>query len=167
MSRDALRDLPAVDRLLAHPSTQALLAGLKREYVVQQCRAILDELRRAIRQGEALEPDALEEEAILTSLEQRLERARKPGLKRVINATGTVLHTNLGRAQLPQSAVDAIVLAAANAVNLEYDVERGERGKREHVIEELLIDLTGAEAATVVNNNAAAVLLALNPLANN
>src|SRR6266850_7080140 len=165
VAHDLLRELPAVDRLLAHPRTQPLLARFSRKYVTHQCREILDELRREIRQGHAIAADALGEEAILGRLEERLALARDLGLTRVVNATGTILHTNLGRALLPQAAIDAVCRAGASAVNLEYDLDFGERGRREEVIEKLLVDLTGAEAATVVNNNAAAVLLALNTLA--
>ncbi|MBI3049960.1 MAG: L-seryl-tRNA(Sec) selenium transferase [Acidobacteria bacterium] len=160
-----LRELPAVSRLLAHPRTERLLVRFNREYVVQGCRDILDELRRAISQGHAIDAAALEEDAILTRLEARLHGADAAGLRRVVNATGTVLHTNLGRALLPQAAVDAVVQAATQPVNLEYDLAQGERGRREQAIEDLLMALTGAEAATVVNNNAAAVLLVLNTLA--
>jgi len=165
MARDPLRELPAVDRLLAHQHAQPLLARYSRKYVLDHCRAILDELRRAIRQGDPIDPDALGVESIVARLEDRIDSARETGLAPVVNATGTVLHTNLGRALLAQAAVDAVCRAAMSPVDLEYDLARGERGKREHRIEELLIDLTGAEAATVVNNNAAAVLLALNSLA--
>jgi L-seryl-tRNA(Ser) seleniumtransferase len=165
MVRDPLRELPAVDRLLAHSRTQALLARFSRTYVLQLCREILDELRREIRQGQPFDPGALGEEFILDRLEAAIDVARDLGLTRVVNATGTILHTNLGRALLPQIAVEAVGRACSSAVNLEYDLSLGERGRREQVIEELLVDLTGAEAATVVNNNAAAVLLALNTLA--
>lgn len=162
---DALRELPAVSRLLAHPTTERLLARVNRELVVQACRDALDELRAAMRDGRPLDPAALDLDAIAGRLESRIAAPRSRGLQRVVNATGTVLHTNLGRALLPQAAVDALLLAASHPVTLEYDVARGERGRREQTIEELLVGLTGAEAATVVNNNAAAVLLALNTIA--
>jgi L-seryl-tRNA(Ser) seleniumtransferase len=165
MARDPLRELPAVDRLLAHSRTQPLLARFSRKFVLHHCREILDELRQAIRQGHPIDPSALGEEPILGRLEERINLARERGLTRVVNATGTVLHTNLGRALLPQAAIEAVCRAGTSAVSLEYDLALGERGNREQVIEELLVDLTGAEAATVVNNNAAAVLLALNTLA--
>jgi L-seryl-tRNA(Ser) seleniumtransferase len=165
MVRDPLRELPSVDRLLAHPRTQTLLARFSRTYVLQLCREILDELRREIRQGHPFDSGALGEEAILDRLEATIDVARDLGLTRVVNATGTILHTNLGRALLPQAAIEAVCRAGTSAVNLEYDLALGERGRREQVIEKLLVDLTGAEAATVVNNNAAAVLLALNTLA--
>jgi L-seryl-tRNA(Ser) seleniumtransferase len=164
-SSDLLRELPSVDRLLNHARSGALLAQFNRSYVAEQCREILDGLRRAIRQGEAVGAQDVEEDAILTRLERKLGMARESHLRRVVNATGTVLHTNLGRALLPEAALDAMCQAAACPVNLEYDLEHGERGKREHMIDALLRELTNAEAATVVNNNAAAVLLALNTMA--
>jgi L-seryl-tRNA(Ser) seleniumtransferase len=165
MAHDRLRELPAVSRLLAHPRTERLLARFNREYVVQACRDILDDLRRAAAQGAELDPAALDADAIVGALESRLGAGGAGGLQAVVNATGTVLHTNFGRALLPQAAMDAVVRAGTRPVNLEYDVAQGDRGRREQLIEELLTDLTGAEAATVVNNNAAAVLLALNTLA--
>jgi len=163
--QDRLRDLPSVDRLLGHPKVGPLLSRFRRDYVTAQCRHILNELRHALRQGGAVDATALEDDAIVARLTGRLEQGQAPALTRVVNATGTVLHTNLGRALLPQAAIDALTLAAAHPVNVEYDVARGERGRRETPIERLLVDLTGAEAATVVNNNAAAVLLTLNTLA--
>jgi L-seryl-tRNA(Ser) seleniumtransferase len=165
MARDLLRELPPVDRLLAHERAQALQARFSRTYVLQQCREVLDELRTAIKKGRAISDGELADESILVRLEERIGTASEPGLTRVVNATGTVLHTNLGRALLAKEATEAVCRASEAAVNLEYDLARGERGRREQIIEDLLVDLTGAEAATVVNNNAAAVLLALNTLA--
>jgi L-seryl-tRNA(Ser) seleniumtransferase len=162
--KNLLRELPSVDRLLSHPRCQSLLARTSRDYVTQQCREMLSELRESIRAGRDVST-AVAEEAILSRLEQRLDAARASKLTRVVNATGTILHTNLGRALLAEAAVDAAALAGRSPVNLEYDLERGARGKREEMIENLLLDLTGAEAASVVNNNAAAVLLGLNTLA--
>jgi L-seryl-tRNA(Ser) seleniumtransferase len=165
MAHDRLRELPAVSRLLAHPRTERLLGRFNREYVVRECREILEQLRRAAAHGDELDPAALEADAIVGALESRLGAAGTDGLQRVVNATGPVLHTNLGRALLPQAAMDALARAGTHPINLEYDVAQGDRGRREQVIEALLTELTGAEAATVVNNNAAAVLLALNTLA--
>jgi len=110
-------------------------------------------------------PDALTDEAILDRVEAGLNRDREPHLMRVVNATGTILHTNLGRALLAQSAVDAVVRVASHPTNLEFDLERGARGRRESDVDRLLTALTGAEAATVVNNNAAAVLVGVNTMA--
>jgi L-seryl-tRNA(Ser) seleniumtransferase len=152
-------------RLLAHPSTERLLVQFNRENVVTGCRDILDELRRAMTEGFDIDPAALEPEAILGRLESRLAAASRVGLQRVVNASGLLVHTHLGRALLPQPAVDAIVRAATQPINLEYDLAQGDRGPREETIADLLMDLTGAEAATVVNNNTAAVLLVINTLA--
>ena len=154
-----LRELPSVDRLLNSSRGAALLARYNRDYVTQKCRETLDRLRAAIRQGSASDHG---DDAILTQLESRIAVESRPGHIRVVNATGTILHTNLGRALLSEAAIDAMLAVAGNPINLEYDLAAGKRGKREETLEHLLIELTGAEAATVVNNNAAAVLLALN-----
>jgi L-seryl-tRNA(Ser) seleniumtransferase len=111
MARDSLRELPAVDRLLAHARTQTLLARFSRTYVLRQCRDILDELRREIKEGHPFEPGALGEEPILDRLETTINAARDLGLTRVVNATGTILHT-LGRALLPQAAIEAVAAQA-------------------------------------------------------
>jgi L-seryl-tRNA(Ser) seleniumtransferase len=161
----SLRQLPSIDRLLASGAGERLLASYRREYVTRQCRQLLDEWRSAIREGRSIDERDLTDDALLEQLGRRILAAREHRLVRVVNATGTVLHTNLGRAPLPCAAIEALNAVAGDAVNLEYDVAQGGRGRREDVIEELLRDLTGAEAATVVNNNAAAVLLALNTLA--
>ena len=157
-----LRELPSIDRLLNHARCAALLTRYNRDYVTQKCRAALDQLRANIRQGKN---QLLNDDAILDQVEAQIELESRPGHIRVVNATGTILHTNLGRALLSQAAIDAMVAVAGKPINLEYDLAAGKRGKREETLEQLLVDLTGAEAATVVNNNAAAVLLGLNSLA--
>lgn len=157
-----LRDLPSVDRLLKHARCEILLTRFNREYMTQTCRAVLDDLRAQIRQAKN---PAIDDAAVLTQIEQRIGADSQPGHIRVINATGTILHTNLGRALLSQPAIEAMTAVAGNFVNLEYDLTAGKRGRREETLQNLLVELTGAEAATVVNNNAAAVLLGLNTLA--
>ena len=157
-----LRELPSIDRLLNHARCAALLTRYNRDYVTRKCRAALDHLRAMIRQGKG---QLLDDDAILDKVEAQIEMESRPGHIRVVNATGTILHTNLGRALLSQAAIDAMVAVAGKPINLEYDLAAGKRGKREETLEQLLVDLTGAEAATVVNNNAAAVLLGLNSLA--
>ena len=158
-----LRRLPSVDRLLTSPSLRPLLATYGRILVARHCRSLLETLRTTIRADER--PSDLSETHLLAELEARLVVDAEPALRRVVNATGTILHTNLGRALLPESVVAAIALAAANPVNLEYDLEEGSRGRREEAIAGLLRELTGAESGTVVNNNAAAVFMVLNTLA--
>ena len=164
-TRALLRELPSVDRLLANERTVSWLARFDRAYVTRHCRAVLEELRAAIGRGDDVSARDLDEDAILARIARRISGDEQPGLVRVVNATGTILHTNLGRALLAQPAIDAVCLVAGQPANLEYDLARGARGKREAFVEQLLVWLTGAEAATVVNNNAAAVLVALNTLA--
>ncbi len=150
----SLRDLPSVDRLLAGPR----LADLPHELALTAARTVLERARAEIRAGR--EPGLLEE-AVL----EEIARARRSSLRRVLNATGVLVHTNLGRAPLAAAALARVAEVGAGYSNLEYDVERGERGSRQDHLAPLLERLTGAEAALVVNNNAAALLLALAALA--
>jgi len=161
----SLRDLPPVDRILSHPEVVFLLKQFNRDYVVQRLRHLLDALRQTVRQGTNLRAQDLSAESIIAQLKSALSSRGEPRLLRVVNATGTILHTNLGRAVLADEAVEAAVRAGRHPVNLEFDLATGKRGRREENVESLVLDLTKAEAAAVVNNNAAAVLLALNTLA--
>jgi L-seryl-tRNA(Ser) seleniumtransferase len=160
-----LRALPSVDRILLHPDIQPVLQQYNRDYVLGRCRDLLENLRARVRAGKEITRDDLTEEAVLARLKAALSAHGAPELIRVVNATGTILHTNLGRALLAQAALAAVTQVAQHPVNLEYDLATGKRGKREENVERLLLQLTGAEAASAVNNNAAAVLLALNTVA--
>jgi L-seryl-tRNA(Ser) seleniumtransferase len=164
-SRVGAADIPSVDRILNRPALAALLARHGRTRVTAILRSHLDELRAASFAG-TLQRVALADDAIAAALEVKLTGASRPHLRPVFNLTGTVLHTNLGRAILPDEAVRAVVQVLAAPVNLEFDLDSGKRGDRDALVEDLLRELTGAEAATVVNNNAAAVLLTLGTLAN-
>jgi L-seryl-tRNA(Ser) seleniumtransferase len=157
-----LAAIPSVDRILQDPRLAPAVARHGRPLVVAELRALLEEYRGAMKAGRAVPPA---QEAIVLGLLHRLEASARPSLRRVFNLTGTVLHTNLGRATLPERAIEASAVALAGPTNLEYDLEAGERGERDEHLERLLCRITGAEAATAVNNNAGAVLLALNALA--
>ena len=189
----SLARLPGVDRILRRPEIEACAREHGRELVVEAVRGAIDDLRAELRQGlpgaspatddlqaatprESGGPEAepgAESATGVDDAERRvaeaaLRRARAaaaPSLRPVLNLTGTVLHTNLGRAELPEVAVEAMAEAARSATNLEIDLATGRRGERDTHVEGWLARLTGAEAATVVNNNAAAVLLVLNTLA--
>jgi L-seryl-tRNA(Ser) seleniumtransferase len=153
--------LPAVDKVLAEPALASCI-GQHGQPLVK--RAINDELaaqREAIRAGGSGAPPP----ALLAAIESRVAALAAPALRRVINLTGTVIHTNLGRALLAEEAIDAVAAAMRGYTALEYDVGGGGRGDRDDLVEGLLQELTGAEAVTVVNNNAAAVVLSLAALA--
>lgn len=154
--------LPSVDRILRHASVEALSTAHGRPLVTDAVRDVLDGARQTLRDDSATVPA---EEDLLRRVENRVADILRPSLVPVFNLTGTVLHTNLGRAALPQEALDAVVAVSGGASNLEYDLGTGRRGDRDDHIEDVICRLTGAEAATVVNNNAAAVLLVLNTLA--
>ncbi len=158
-------DIPSVDRLLNDRAFAALLAQYARTQVTAALRGELDLLRGRAVDGE-LSRAALLPKALAVGVAARLAEREQPRLRAVFNLTGTVLHTNLGRALLADAAVNSVVRALTAPVNLEFDLKSGGRGDRDDLVEPLLCELTGAEAATVVNNNAAAVLLMLNTLAN-
>src|SRR2546423_10032443 len=149
-----LRDLPSVDEL----ARDERLAGEPPGRAVEAARAALARAREEIRAGH--DPGDLGERAL-----RELSSARKPSLRRVLNATGVIVHTNLGRAPLPAAALERALEIGRGYSNLEYDLSAGARGSRQDHVAGILRRLTGAEGALVVNNNAAAVLLALAALA--
>ncbi len=161
-----MRALPPIDECLKAAANDDLLRALGRDYLRTLARKAENKFREAIASG-SIEAEATREQMLgkIIGRMRALAEADEPALRTVVNATGVVLHTNLGRALLAEAAIDAAAIAAGSAMNLEYDLETGARGERDSVVEDELRELTGAEAATVVNNNAAAVLLALNTLA--
>jgi L-seryl-tRNA(Ser) seleniumtransferase len=188
MPNRLLRSLPSIERLLERPLASQLFAALGRERVRDLLREITDEIRREITDqskvrspksevqrptSKVADPQTLDGGLgtldFVAEVERRLNlratECAQPSLRRIINATGVIIHTNLGRAPLARGAVEAVSDAASHYSNLEYDLKRGERGQREMHCQELLARLAGSEAAVVANNNAAAVLLLLNTLA--
>ncbi|HHX65351.1 MAG TPA: L-seryl-tRNA(Sec) selenium transferase, partial [Chloroflexi bacterium] len=159
-----MRRLPAVDRVLQEPAVTRWLTDYGRDAVVDAVRDALDELRREIMSAEAADGTP-EMDSVLARVQARLDDMLCPTLEPVINATGVILHTNLGRAPLSDAVLDAMRHVGRGYSNLEYDLEVGGRGSRYVHAEALLCRLTGAEAALLVNNNAGAVLLALSALA--
>lgn len=157
-----LRDIPAVGRVLGWPSLQRAIDAFGADTVATAIRQVTDDIRQEIRDGFA--PD-LGEESVVQAIFDRLQTRAESRFKRVINATGVVLNTNLGRAPLPYGALERLMTLASGYCNLEYDLETGQRGSRQVLVQSLLTELTGAEGALVVNNNAAALLLALSSLA--
>jgi len=160
-----LRRLPSVDEFLLRPRVAALCATLERGYAVESVRGVLAQVRLEITSGEltdetAIEPAALEERVVI-----QVEAELAPSLQPVINASGVILHTNLGRAPLAPAVIAELQHSSTHYSNLEYDLSAGARGKRDVHLSRLIERLTGAEAAIVVNNCAAAVLVTLAALA--
>ncbi|MBV9240155.1 MAG: L-seryl-tRNA(Sec) selenium transferase, partial [Xanthobacteraceae bacterium] len=152
-----LQRLPSVDQVLRTPTVAPAIERFGRSAVVEAIRATLASARAS---GHVAAMDDVASDALA-----HLEAQAQPSLRPVFNLTGTVLHTNLGRALIAEAAIEAAVAAMRSAVALEFDIASGRRGERDDHVRALLCELTGAEDATVVNNNAAAVLLTLNTLA--
>ena len=173
MTNELLRALPSIERMLAGRQAASLFAELGRDRVRDILREILGDIRVEIASGgwsqsspgaRALTAGEVELE-VDRRLAERADKARTPSLRRVVNATGVIIHTNLGRAPLAGAAIEALADLAGHYSNLEYDIEKGERGRREIHCQALIARLSGAEAAIVTNNNAAAVMLVLNTIA--
>jgi L-seryl-tRNA(Ser) seleniumtransferase len=164
MKNGDLRKLPSVDRLVNHPSVAPLTAEYGRERAVSALRRELDAARSGMLKNDSAKiPDS--DEGWIALAAAKLAASARPKLVKVINCAGVVTHTNLGRSRMAKEAAMAAHDAAVSNVNLEYDLAKGGRGDRDDLVEGLICELTGAESATVVNNNAAALLLALNTLA--
>src|SRR5438477_4321529 len=161
IDQNQLRLLPSIDELLQSSGGAGLIAQYSRGMTLRAIRAALAQARLDIFNGSTC-PSS---EQLLAAAEQTLQQVMQPHLRSVINATGVIINTNLGRSPLSQEALQAVQQVAGGYSNLEYDVEAGKRGSRHTHVTALLRELTGAEAALVVNNNAAAVLVALSALA--
>ncbi|MGD2125541.1 MAG: L-seryl-tRNA(Sec) selenium transferase [Desulfobacteraceae bacterium] len=163
---ELLRRIPAVDRLLNSPSLMEISTVYPRSLVLKAINQVLDQIRRDIQSGEGPEdPSRLSIEEVSGNVRERLEQLSRPSLKPVINASGIIVHTNLGRSILAERVLRRFRPIAGGYSNLEYDLDKGQRGSRYTHVEGILREITSAEAAMVVNNNAAAVLISLETLA--
>ena len=162
-THDMMMAIPKVDLILGWPEIRTLLARQSRPEVLAAVRSVLEELRERVRESNSAA--ACEPAQIIARVTAELASRSRPSLRTVINGSGVVVHTNLGRSPLADEAEEAIHAVSAGYSNLEFDLESGERGSRYAHVEGLICELTGAEAALVVNNNAAAVILALSSLA--
>lgn len=156
--------VPSIDAVLRRDMVVPLISQYGRSLVKEAVRSVIDDIRTAVSNLAEEAIPLLADDHIFVALESYLSRAISHSLRKVFNLTGTVLHTNLGRAMLADEAIESMVEVASGFSNLEYNLDTAKRGDRDVHIEDLLCKLTGAEAATVVNNNAAAVLLVLNAL---
>jgi L-seryl-tRNA(Ser) seleniumtransferase len=163
--QDLFRKIPGVDRLLMEPGLAEGSSGYPRNLVLKAIHLVLEQLRNAIGEGRDIRDEDLDLKTVAEKVVGELERISRPSLRPVINATGVVVHTNLGRSLMAESVLRRFRPLSGAYSNLEYDLEAGRRGSRYVHVEDLLMELTGAEAAMVVNNNAAAVLICLDTLA--
>jgi L-seryl-tRNA(Ser) seleniumtransferase len=161
-----LRKIPAVDKLLERPDFAVLSEKYSRGLLLKAVQKRLEKVRqRIVLAEEPVSPDTRVVTVTPGEIEEEMTLFATPVLQQVINATGVVLHTNLGRSLLPDEALEQLLSISRSYSNLEYDIQKGARGSRYAHVEELLCEISGAEAAFVVNNNAGAVLLVLNSLA--
>lgn len=160
----AMRMIPKVDAIMNMPQLASAGAAARAE-LKRAAREFTDDMRRRILSGDITHENMPDEAEICRAVEARMKKGAKRSLRKTVNATGIVIHTNLGRAPLGETIISRAADIAAGYSNLEYDIEKGERSQRNLHVEKLICDMTGAEAAVVVNNNASAVFLALNSIA--
>jgi len=165
--RAALRQIPSVDDLLLRPAIQSATDKSGRQHVTDVIRKVLAQLRAELKHNSPFAARSIDAGELETEILAEVTRALTPSLRRVINATGVVLHTNLGRAPLSPTAIEHIASTAGHYTNLEYDIASGKRGKRDTHTASLLAEIAAADSAIVVNNNAAAIFLVLNTFAKN
>jgi len=163
LNRELFKKIPSVDLILK--SVEEYFSFIPRPFLKEKVNIFLDHIRDKIKSGAITTEEDLCKNLDNTSVRRFLERALRPKFRRVINGTGVVVHTNLGRSLLCEEAIDAVVRGCKFYSNLEFSLDTGKRGSRYFLVEDLLKELTGAEGALVVNNNAGAVLIALNTLA--
>ena len=163
--QELFKKIPAVDRLLSDPGINALTGSYPRSLIIKAVHQVLDYIRARIRDGEISTESQLSIKSVSALVVDKLKELSMPSLRPVINATGIVVHTNLGRSILTDRALRQFKAIAGGYSNLEYDLDQGKRGSRYTHVEDILKELTGAEAAMVVNNNAAAVLISLETMA--
>ncbi|MCP4668414.1 MAG: L-seryl-tRNA(Sec) selenium transferase, partial [Deltaproteobacteria bacterium] len=159
------RKIPAVDQLLMSPGLEEVSTLYPRGLILKAVNLVLDEIRARLRGEETCEESELGLEAVSNLVLEELRTISRPSLRPVINATGVVVHTNLGRSILAEKVIKRFRSIAGGYSNLEYNLDQGKRGSRYSHVEDILKELTSAEAAMVVNNNAAAVLVSLETLA--
>ncbi len=164
--QNLLRMLPGVDHILEHAKTEPFFDNIPKSVLVRSVRSVLDDYRNIIiHSTQDITGKSLSDNAVLEKVKHSVKKAIAPNLKRVINATGVVVHTNLGRSLLANDAIENILIISSMYSNLEFDLSEGKRGSRYSCVEDVLCELTGAESAMVVNNNAGAVLLCLETVA--
>lgn len=163
--QNAFRKIPAVDQLLLRPAVSSWVSCTSRQFIVSEIQNMLQKVRDTIRSGHGAAGTDISPEQLESELLEVIQRRLRPNMRAVINASGVVLHTNLGRAPLSAAAQENLSVFSTNYTNLEYDISEGSRSHRDKLLEPLLQEVLGCEAATVVNNNAAAVFLILNTLA--
>jgi len=164
--QNLLRMLPGVDHALEVCSARPFFKDVPKTVLVKAIRRVLETLRTDILETTGnITAENLSDANITEAVMDRVSRAMTPNLTPLVNATGVVVHTNLGRSLLPQTVIENVAVTAGRYTNLEYDLESGKRGSRHVIVEELLCDISGAQAAMAVNNNAGAVLLCLETLA--
>ncbi len=163
--QDLLRMLPGVDHVLELAKSDSFFEKIPKSLRVRCVRSVIETLRNTVFEDSGISAESLSDIPVIEAVKARVNQEMTPNLRRVINATGVVVHTNLGRSLLAEEAVENLLIIASRYSNLEFDLELGKRGSRYSCVENLLCELSGAESAMVVNNNAAAVLLCLETLA--